>query len=232
MPFSTRTRSIAPREPPASPIALASRPNAPGESAIRTRIVALNEAETWLTSGSPLRRRVPRSRRCRIPPRGGPPRCARRRPAAPTRCSARSPSNDSGSAASLRSGIVGWPSGCSIPSASVCGASATSAMSATGAAGTPASFSRAQPVRRVVPRTMRSPGSHRARRGAAPGRGCVRKRGSSTSSGSPRTPQIAAKSRSLPPAIISSPSRVANTWYGATIGKRVPWPCGTVPSAR
>ena len=44
--------------------------------------------------------------------------------------------------------------------------------------------------------------------------GLVAKRGSSTSSGRSRTAQIAAKRRSLPPAIISSPSRVANTWYG------------------
>ncbi len=52
----------------------------------------------------------------------------------------------------VRSGIVGMASGCSIPSASVCGARATSATSATGAAGTPASVSRCLPVRRVVAR--------------------------------------------------------------------------------
>ena len=56
---------------------------------------------------------------------------------------ARSPSNDSGSAVSLRSGIVGWSRCWIMPSASVCGAFATSATSATGAAGTPASVSRA-----------------------------------------------------------------------------------------
>src|SRR5207244_4016676 len=59
-----------------------------------------------------------------------------------------------------------------------------------------------------------------------------RQGGSSPSSGSPTTSQIALNSRSFPPAIISSPSRVGKTWYGATIGKTVPCPRGTVPSAR
>ena len=40
-PFSTRTRSIAPRIAPVSPIALATRAKAPGFCASRTRIVML-----------------------------------------------------------------------------------------------------------------------------------------------------------------------------------------------
>ncbi len=57
VPPSARTRSIAPSEPPASPIACATRANEPGSSARPTRIVALNEAERWLIGGrSRLRR--------------------------------------------------------------------------------------------------------------------------------------------------------------------------------
>ena len=51
-PFSTRTRSIAPSDPPASPIALASRPNEPGESTRRTRNVALKDADGCMGSSS------------------------------------------------------------------------------------------------------------------------------------------------------------------------------------
>ena len=42
---STLTRSIAPSDPPASPIAFATRANDPGESDRRTRSVALKEAD-------------------------------------------------------------------------------------------------------------------------------------------------------------------------------------------
>src|SRR5205085_559423 len=50
LPLSTRTRSIAPRLPPASPIARARSANAPGRSSRWTRSVALNDAEGrgWL----------------------------------------------------------------------------------------------------------------------------------------------------------------------------------------
>src|SRR5438067_13079126 len=50
LPLSTRTRSIAPRLPPASPIARARSANAPGRSSRWTRSVALNDAEgrDWL----------------------------------------------------------------------------------------------------------------------------------------------------------------------------------------
>jgi len=42
---SALTRSIAPRDAPASPTAAASRANEPGRSSIRTCTAALNEAE-------------------------------------------------------------------------------------------------------------------------------------------------------------------------------------------
>src|SRR5258708_27692568 len=45
LPCSTRTRSIAPRLPPASPIARASSAKAPGRSSRWTRSVALNDAD-------------------------------------------------------------------------------------------------------------------------------------------------------------------------------------------
>ncbi len=48
---STRTRSIAPSRPPASPIAAASRANAPGSFAIRTRIAALKDADGCTNRG-------------------------------------------------------------------------------------------------------------------------------------------------------------------------------------
>jgi hypothetical protein len=41
MPFSTRTRSIAPKIAPVSPILVATCPNAPGRCGRRTRIVML-----------------------------------------------------------------------------------------------------------------------------------------------------------------------------------------------
>ena len=74
-----------------------------------------------------------------------------------------------------------------MPSASVCAAFATSATSATGAAGTPASASRC--CQASVSSVDEPPGeqSHRARPGARPASGFVRKRGSSTSSGRPST---------------------------------------------
>ena len=72
---------------------------------------------------------------------------------------------------------------------------------------------------RAAPRSARASASRLRTRS-----GFVRKRGSSTSSGSPTTSQIARNRRSLPPATISSPSAVGNTSYGATIGKRVPSP--------
>ena len=124
--------------------------------------------------------------------------------------------------------MVGWSRCCIMPSASVCGAWATSATSATGAAGTPASVNR--PASTPC-RSSRSASSRIAQSSSRwrPDPGSCAKRGSSTSSGRPTTAQIDANRRSLPPAIISSPSRVGNTWYGATIGNRVPWPCGTVP---
>src|SRR5262245_30904421 len=48
---STRTRSIAPSSPPASPIAAASRANAPGWFSIRTRIAALKDADGCTVTG-------------------------------------------------------------------------------------------------------------------------------------------------------------------------------------
>ena len=80
-PGSTRTMSIAPSSPPASPIACASRANEPGLSERCTRNVALNDGERWpaLMSGRPLPARGSRPRARRSPPRGGPGRSARPR---------------------------------------------------------------------------------------------------------------------------------------------------------
>ena len=83
--LSARTRSIAPSDPPASAIACASRANEPGASASRTRIVAENDAERWLTCGSRPRLRGLRSHRRRSLPHAAPRWCERRRPAVPLR---------------------------------------------------------------------------------------------------------------------------------------------------
>jgi hypothetical protein len=62
--------------------------------------------------------------------------------------------------------------------------------------------------------------------------GFVRKRSSSGSSASPTASHSERNSRSFAAEIISAPSLVSNTSYGAMSGNAVPWGPGTEPSAR
>ena len=151
--------------------------------------------------------------------------CARRRRAAAEACVARSRSKESGSAGSRSSGIAGCSTRLEeaerLRSAR---SSTTSATSATGAAGTPAAVSRSR--HSAVSRSRSRSRDERDELLAVPHAVGVRPealvRRRAPAARAPRTG--AANSRSFPPATMSSPSRVGKTWYGATIGKTVPWP--------
>ena len=109
------------------------------------------------------------------------------------RCSARSPSNESGSAVSLRSGIVGWCERLQHPERLRLRRVRDVGDVGDGRGGHAGLRQPRQPVRRVVARR-----SARSRIAQSSSRcrtrsGLRRKRGSSTSSGRPTTAQIAAK---------------------------------------
>ena len=126
-----------------------------------------------------------------------------------------------------RQASVSLPSSsCSMPLACVCSCCAASATFWTGETGMPSSaVSHSAEVRCAIrSRTSGSSSSRWASRS-----GFVRKRGSRASSGRPIAAQSCAKRRSFAAAIISSPSAVGNTSYGAISGNAVPWRPGAMP---
>ena len=122
---------------------------------------------------------------------------------------------------------IGW----SISSASVCSAETTSATSATGAAGTPACVNAScqSACRRSRRRSERMRDELVAVLAPDPdssGSAVVRELRKSHDVADRGEQTVVAPGEHQ----LAVP--VGNTWYGATIGKTVPWPDGTVPSAR